>query len=181
MDIGKWRSSDRGQYVGYLPQNVELMSGTVLDNISRMSGLEKDKVIAAAKLAEVHEMIMRLPNGYETNIGDLGCKLSAGQRQRIALARAVYGDVSFVLLDEPNAHLDREGELTLVRTIERLKAAGVTVIIIAHRPSVLQKVDKILVLKEGRISAFGPREEIVKSVAVADKSAGPAIDQQIAN
>ena len=164
MDITRWRSSDRGQYIGYLPQNVELMSGTVLDNISRMNTPNKDKVIAAAELANVHELIMRLPNGYQTQIGDQGALLSAGQRQRIALARAVYGEVSYVLLDEPNAHLDHEGELSLARTLGQLKALGITVIVVAHRPSILQQVDKLLVLKDGRITAFGPREEIINSV-----------------
>ena len=170
MDITQWRSSDRGQYVGYLPQNVELMSGSVLDNISRMDTPDKDKVIAAAELANVHELIMRLPNGYDTQIGDSGALLSAGQRQRIALARAVYGEVSYVLLDEPNAHLDHKGELSLSRTLRQLKAMGITVIIVAHRPSILQQVDKLLVLKDGRVTGFGPREDILNTVISATKN-----------
>ena len=165
MDLSQWASDDRGQYVGYLPQNVELSAGTVFDNICRMSGPGSDKVIAAARLAQVHELIMRLPQGYDTQIGHQGAALSAGQRQRLALARAVYGNVSVVLLDEPNAHLDHDGELAVVEALDKLREAGITVIVVAHRPLIIQNVDKLLVLKNGRVASFGPRTQIMQSVS----------------
>ena len=164
MDIAQWESTDRGQYIGYLPQNVDLVAGSVVENISRMNSGEHEKVIEAAKLAGAHEFIMRLPKGYDTDIGDQGLALSSGQRQRIGLARALYGDVSYVLLDEPNAHLDHDGEQELIKSLKRLSEAGITVIIVAHRPLVIQQVDKLLVLKNGRIADFGPRGKIMQSV-----------------
>jgi len=164
MDIAQWDASDRGQYIGYLPQDVVLISGTVLENICRMHSDDQEKVIAAAKLAGVHDLIIRLENGYETEVGDQGLALSAGQRQRIGLARALYGDIAFVLLDEPNAHLDHDGEVDLIEALDKLKEAGVTTIVVAQRPSVIQKVDKLAVLRNGRLAAFGPREDIMASV-----------------
>jgi len=164
MDIAQWDASDRGQYIGYLPQDVGLISGTVLENICRMHSDDQEKVIAAAKLAGVHDLIIRLENGYETEVGDQGLALSAGQRQRIGLARALYGDIAFVLLDEPNAHLDHDGEVDLIEALDKLKEAGVTTIVVAQRPSVIQKVDKLAVLRNGRLAAFGPREDIMASV-----------------
>ncbi len=159
-DLTTWDSDKRGKYVGYLPQDVELFGGTVRENIARLDQGDTDAVIEAARLAGVHELILRLPNGYETEIGPNGMSLSGGQRQRIALARAVYGSPRFVVLDEPNANLDQEGESVLVEVFKRLDEAMATTVVIAHRPSILRQVDKILVMKEGRIDMFGPRDEI---------------------
>lgn len=160
MDVTEWPSNDRGQYVGYLPQTVQLFAGTVHHNIARLAKGDPADVVAAAELAGVHDMILRLPNGYDTEIGSGGARLSGGQRQRIALARAVYGDPKVIILDEPNASLDGEGETALVDAIARLKEAGKTVIVIAQRWGILRDVDKILVLNNGAIDTIGRREEV---------------------
>ena len=164
MDVAQWVAEDLGPYIGYLPQDIELFAGTVRENIARMSDGEGNGVIEAAKLSGVHEMVLHLPRGYETEIGEGGAALSGGQRQRIALARAVYGRPRLVVLDEPNANLDTPGEEALLDTIRRLRELGATVIVIAHRPSVLRQMDKLLVLKEGRNTAFGPRDEVLKKI-----------------
>lgn len=161
VDIAKWESDDRGKYLGYLPQDVELFSGKVRENIARMAEGETDSVIEAAQFAGIHEMVLDLPDGYETEIGHGGSILSGGQRQRVALARSAYGKPCLMVLDEPNASLDNNGEEALLKMIGGLKAQGVTVIIIAHRPNVLQFVDKILVIRDGAVQAFGPRQEIL--------------------
>jgi PrtD family type I secretion system ABC transporter len=160
-DVASWPAVDRGRHVGYLPQDIELFSGTIRDNIARMGEGDPEAVIAAARLAGVHDMVLRMPKGYETEIGDGGAAISGGQRQRIALARAVYGGPKLVVLDEPNASLDAAGEQALVEAIEALKRGGVTVVVISHRPSILRQVDKVLALKAGAIEAFGPRDEVI--------------------
>lgn len=149
-----------GRHVGYLPQDVELFPGTVRENIARMAEGEPDKVVAAAEMAGVHEMILRLPEGYETEIGEQGEALSGGQRQRIALARALYGNPALLVLDEPNASLDATGEEALQNAIAAAKQAGTAVVLIAHRPSMLAHVDRLAVLKEGRLQDIGERDEI---------------------
>ncbi len=172
MDVAQWDASDRGQYVGYLPQDVELFGGTVRENIARMAEGDTDAVIAAATFAGVHEMILHLPAAYETQIGEGGAALSGGQRQRIALARAVYGEPSIVVLDEPNASLDNAGETALLETISALKQKGTTVVLIAHRPSLLRDVDKVLILQDGAVRSFGTPEEVIPSVTRAAASGG---------
>jgi len=167
-DVAQWDPVDLGQYIGYLPQDVELFAGTVRENIARMGEGDPEQVVAAATPAGVHEIILGLPAGYETEIGEDGAVLSGGQRQRIGLARAVFGNPKFIVLDEPNANLDHEGEVALLVTVARLKAQGATMVIIAHRPSVLRNVDKILVLRNGGIQLFGARDEVLA------KLAGPA-------
>jgi PrtD family type I secretion system ABC transporter len=162
-DISQWPSEDRGQYLGYLPQDVELFSGTVRENISRM-GTGDTGVIPAARLVGAHEMILSLPVGYETNIGRGGTALSGGQRQWIALARAVYGEPRLIVLDEPYANLDHGAEEALIKALQDLKARGATVIVIAHRPNILQQVDKMLVLHHGQVQAFGDRSEILQKM-----------------
>jgi PrtD family type I secretion system ABC transporter len=157
-DVATWPRADLGRHIGYLPQDVQLFPGTVAQNIARLGEADDAEVIRAAKRARVHELILHLPKGYET---DITAGLSPGQRQRIGLARALYGEPRLVVLDEPNANLDTEGEQALLRTLSVLKAEGVTVVLVAHRPSLLAGLDKLLVLREGVVDAFGPREEIM--------------------
>jgi ATP-binding cassette subfamily C exporter for protease/lipase/ATP-binding cassette subfamily C protein EexD len=153
-----------GPWVGYVPQDVELFDGTVAENIARLEEVDSDKVIAAARRAHVHELILGLREGYDTQVGEQGSRLSPGQRQRIALARALYGDPRLVVLDEPNSNLDGEGENALALAMQRLREAGVTSILITHRPSLIAHVDKILVLAEGRVQHFGPAQQVLRAL-----------------
>ena len=140
---------------------MELFAGTVRDNIARLGAASDDEVVAAAQMAGAHEIILGLPEGYDTPIGEGGIPISGGQRQRVALARALFGDPALVVLDEPNAHLDGDGELALAATVRRLRERGVTVVLIAQRAGVMALVDKVLVIKQGAMEAFGPRDEIL--------------------
>jgi PrtD family type I secretion system ABC transporter len=163
-DIALWPRENVGPYIGYLPQDVELFAGTVSENIARMGEPNAEMVIRAAQRAHVHELILRLPKGYDTRLGDSAAALSHGQRQRIALARALYGDPRLVVLDEPNANLDLEGDQALRAALRTLKEEGITVVVVAHHPSLLATADKVLVLREGAVDGFGPREEILSRV-----------------
>jgi PrtD family type I secretion system ABC transporter len=174
-DIGVWHDSGGSQHIGYLPQDIELFAGTVRDNIARLGDTNPTAVIEAAKLVGLHELIMRLPRGYNSEIGEAGLRLSGGQRQRIGLARAVFGKPRLVVLDEPNASLDHEGEEALHHAIARLKETGTTVVMIAHRPSVLGLADKLLVLRNGAVDAYGSRAEVIAKLnaPAANRAAVP--------
>jgi ATP-binding cassette subfamily C protein len=170
--LDQWASDELGQHVGYLPQDVELFAGTVAENISRFDPEpEPAAIIKASKAAGVHDLILRLPEGYETQIGEGGAMLSAGQRQRIALARALYGDPFLVVLDEPNSNLDGEGEQALTEAILGVRARGGVAIVIAHRPSALAGVNQMMVLAEGRVQALGPKDEILSKLLRSGKPA----------
>jgi ATP-binding cassette subfamily C protein len=161
--LDQWSSEALGSHIGYLPQDMELFGGTVAQNISRFDAEPgADAVIAAAKAAGVHELILALPDGYETQVGEGGAALSSGQRQRIGLARALYGEPFLVVLDEPNSNLDREGDDALTGAILGVRARGGIVVVVAHRPSALAGVDNVLILLNGRPQAVGPKESILR-------------------
>ncbi len=176
--LHQWSRRSLADRIGFLGQSVELFDGTVAANIARMAvEVDSTAVLAAAKAAGAHDMILGLPDGYDTQIGDAGAKLSAGQRQRIALARALYRDPFLIVLDEPNSNLDAEGDAALQAAIEGAKARGAIVVMIAHRPSALAACDKVLVLTNGVQQAFGPRDEVVRAFTarVRPPAAGPPV------
>lgn len=155
-DIARWDREQLGRAIGYLPQNVELFAGSVAANIARLQKPDPEAVIRAAQLAQAHELIQRLPEGYDTDIGEGGCLLSGGQRQRIALARALYGEPRLLVLDEPNANLDEEGDDALAAALTSLKARGITVVVVSHRRRLISQLDRIAILRNGKLEAFGP-------------------------
>jgi ATP-binding cassette subfamily C protein EexD len=169
-----------GPHIGYLPQDIELFEGTISENISRFAELDAEAVVAAARMAGVHELVLQLPDGYDTVIGANGGGLSGGQRQRIGLARAVYRQPRLVVLDEPNSNLDDVGEKMLAQSLHKLKQSGATVFVITHRPSVLAHVDKLLVLNNGELAMYGPRNQVwakLQNTQQAAASAQPASAQ----
>lgn len=178
IDVSTWHDSDRGQYIGYLPQNIELFPGTIAENIARFTQIDSDKVVEAAQLAGCHDLILGMPQNYDTVIGNGGMFLSGGQSQRIALARALYNSPVFVVLDEPNSNLDTEGELALNTCLNTLKERGTTVVIITHNIRALQAADKVLVLKDGAVASFGPRDEILKQFMKPASSIMPSKAEQ---
>ena len=163
VDVAQWPREELGPHIGYVPQDVELFAGSVGANIARMGKPDPSKVVAAARLAQVHEMILALPQGYDTKIDPRGALLSPGQRQRIALARALYGDPKLVVLDEPNSNLDGAGEVALAETLKAL-AGKATVVVVTHRSTLIQHVDKMLVLEAGRAKHFGTVADVTQAM-----------------
>jgi ATP-binding cassette subfamily C exporter for protease/lipase len=160
-DIFQWNKAELGPHIGYLPQDIELFGGTVSDNIARFGTVDADQVVRAAKRAGVHELILHLPQGYDTVLGDGGAGLSGGQRQRLGLARAMYGDPSLIVLDEPNSNLDDQGEHALLQAIVALRQQGKTIVLVTHRTSIIGVTNKLLFLREGVAEAFGPTEQVL--------------------
>jgi ATP-binding cassette subfamily C protein EexD len=173
-DISAWDRNDLGPHIGYLPQDIELFDGTISQNICRFGDRDSEKIVAAAKMAGVHELVLRQPDGYDTVIGGTGGVLSGGQRQRIGLARAIYGNPKLIVLDEPNSNLDDQGEKELVAALARIKETGCTVVVVSHRTLVLNCVDKLLVLKDGAALAFGPRDQVLAALAQQQAQAAAA-------
>lgn len=178
--LHQWDPAQLGETIGYLPQAVELFDGTIAENIARLNPRADDRdVIEAAQKAQVHETILAFPQGYQTPIGANGSLLSAGQRQRVALARCFYGNPKLIVMDEPNANLDGDGEAAFVKAIERAKALGITTITIAHRPSILQSVDKILVLQNGAAKMFGSARDVMAELADGTVNVRPIRNNQM--
>lgn len=171
-DVFHWNKEELGPHIGYLPQGIELFDGTLAENIARFGEVDMDKVRAAGALVGLDSFIGALPDGYESRIGDDGCFLSGGQRQRVGLARAIYGNPSFIVLDEPNSSLDESGEKALLQTLMTLKSQRATLVVITHRTNVLSVADRILVLRDGAVQMFGPRDEVL--AALSGKPAAPA-------
>ncbi|ETF04816.1 type I secretion system permease/ATPase [Pseudomonas moraviensis] len=163
-DISNWDKDQLGPYMGYLPQDIELFEGTISENISRFTDVDPEKVVRAAKTAGVHEMILLLPDGYDTVIGSEGVNLSGGQRQRVGLARAIYGSPRLILLDEPNSNLDEVGERALASAIQELKLTGATIFVITHRTTILSQLDRLLVMNAGGVSMYGPRDQVMEEL-----------------
>ena len=176
-DIYAWNKGELGPHIGYLPQDIELFAGTVSDNIARFGEVDPDKVVLAAQRAGVHDMILHLPKGYDTPLGDAGAGLSGGQRQRLGLARAMYGDPSLIVLDEPNSNLDDAGEAALVRAVNDLRQHGKTIVLITHRTSALSATNKLLLLRDGVAQAYGPTNQVIAALNEANQRQVQANEQ----
>ena len=174
-DIQNFDSDQLGRHIGYLSQEVELFPGTIAENISRFDQSSDDAaIVRAAELAETHKLILGQKNGYGTQIGPTGVRLSGGERQRIGLARAFYGDPKVIILDEPNANLDAEGEAALERAVLQAKARGTTVMLITHRPTIAAKCDRILMLRDGQIEMYGAAQDVLQKFAQGNAAAPQA-------
>jgi ATP-binding cassette subfamily C exporter for protease/lipase len=163
-DVYSWDKTELGPYVGYLPQGVELLDGSIAENIARFGEVDMVQVEAVARMVGVHDLIMNLPEGYQSPVGRDGTMLSGGQRQRVGLARALYGKPVFVVLDEPNSSLDEAGDIALANAIASLKQLGTTFVVMTHRTSVLGVADKMLIMRDGAQQAFGPRDEVLATL-----------------
>ena len=179
VDISRFDREQLGRAIGYLPQNVELFGGSISANVARFQKPDPDAVIRAARLAQAHDLILRLPEGYDTDIGEGGCLLSGGQRQRIALARALYGDPRMLVLDEPNANLDEEGDAALTAALAALKTRGITVVVVSHRRGLISQLDRIAVLRNGKIEAFGPSSLVLGKLGESSRVVPFAQPQQV--
>jgi ATP-binding cassette subfamily C exporter for protease/lipase len=168
-DIFSWNKAELGPYIGYLPQDIELFSGSISENIARFGDVDPEKVVLAAKRAGIHELILHFPDGYNTLLGDGGAGLSGGQRQRLGLARAMYGDPSFLVLDEPNSNLDDVGEAALLQAINDLRSRGKTIVLITHRTSVIGATNKLLLLRDGTVTMFGPTNQVLQALQEANQ------------
>ncbi|MCV6574467.1 MAG: type I secretion system permease/ATPase [Cohaesibacter sp.] len=174
-DLAQWPQERRGEFIGYLPQDIQIFDGSIAENICRFApDASSETILEAARLADLHEMITALPDGYETKLGSSGFALSGGQRQRVALARAIYGNPFLIVLDEPNSNLDAQGEAALTAAIMAMKEKGAVVVIVAHRPSALAGVDQVLCIKDGKMQAFGPKEEVLSKVLAPVPNQGVA-------
>ena len=173
VDLAQWPREELGPWLGYVPQDVELFAGTVADNIARLGEVDPDKVVQAAQRAGVHALILTLPEGYDTVVDNMGVMLSPGQRQRIALARALYGNPKLLVLDEPNSNLDGAGELALGEALRALRGQ-VTVVVVTHRSALVQHMDKLLVLEAGRVKQYGPVEEVMQTIRRSGQNTGGA-------
>ncbi len=173
-DVYLWNKDELGMHVGYLPQDIELFSGTVSENIARFGEIDADKVILAAKRAGVHEMILNMPEGYDTPLGDGGAGLSGGQKQRLGLARAMYDDPSLIVLDEPNSNLDEVGEQALLTALVDLRKRGKTIVLITHRTSIISVTNKLLLLHDGAAKMFGPTDQVLAKLSEQQKQAQQA-------
>lgn len=163
-DIYQWNKGELGPSIGYLPQDIELFGGSIAENIARFGEVDSDKVVEAAKRAGVHDMILHMPKGYDTLLGDGGAGLSGGQKQRLGLARAMYGDPSLLVLDEPNSNLDDVGEMALIQAVQDLRRRGKTIVLITHRQSAISVTNKLLLLREGTVAAFGPSNQVLQAL-----------------
>jgi ATP-binding cassette subfamily C protein EexD len=164
-DINTWNRDNLGPHLGYLPQDIELFSGSIADNICRFSRVDSEKIIEAAKTAGIHDIILNLPDGYDTLIGSSAGALSAGQRQRVGLARAIYNNPKVIILDEPNSNLDDQGERDLLSALQKIKALGSTILVITHRTPILALVDKLMLMRDGLITNFGPRDAVLNDIS----------------
>lgn len=174
ISLESWERAELGPYIGYLPQDVELLDGSIAENIARFGEIDAEQVVLAAKRCGIHEMILRFPQGYDTALGEGGMILSGGQRQRIGLARAIYREPALIVLDEPNAYLDEAGEAALADTLKTLRSIDKTVVVISHRPAVLALADQIILMMGGRIAAQGPRDEILPRLIRPAAPSSPA-------
>ncbi|WP_374582748.1 type I secretion system permease/ATPase [Pseudoduganella sp.] len=173
-DIYQWNKAELGPNIGYLPQDIELFGGTIAENIARFGEIDSEKVVEAAKRAGVHEMILHFPKGYDTPLGDGGAGLSGGQKQRLGLARAMYGDPALLVLDEPNSNLDDVGEMALVQAVQDLRQRGKTIVLITHRTSIIGVTNKLLMLREGSVAAFGPTRDVLQALQEQNQKAAEA-------
>jgi ABC-type protease/lipase transport system fused ATPase/permease subunit len=171
-DLTQWPREDLGPWLGYVPQDVELFPGTVAENIARLGAVDSAQAVKAAQRAHVHELILALPEGYDTVVDQHSAVISPGQRQRIALARALYGDPKLLILDEPNSNLDGAGELALAETLRSLRGQA-TVVVVTHRATLIQHVDKMLVLDAGKVQHYGPSAEVMKAMKQMSQPAVP--------
>ena len=161
--LDQWPSDDLSNHIGFVPQDVELFTGSIAQNIARFHPqIDSEKVLEAARQAGIHELVLKMKEGYQTQVGENGASLSAGQRQRVALARAIYGAPFIVALDEPNSNLDADGDMALSQAVRGIRERGGIVIAVSHRPSLLEAFDKILLLRDGRMVACGPKQEIME-------------------